>query len=311
VPAVEVDTTAIECPPLAPLPADAPESQRALVPLVEAMRAVSCAPEIFGQPLPVARQTLSLPDAMPFDLGRRYARFELGEAPVLVTDLLAVAGIADAKLRMRDGFSPVWVVGTGPEATDPTPWGPGVVRIYIGAPRHNDTPHGGVVEIPADATLDDAVVISMPEPALRYADDPHAAALLAAALTKLAEQPAVLDEEPERARATLDGLGERYELHRYSEGLGETKAVGFSIRPHRTELVAADFAKALGLGKAAHEAIRITDTNPNRLSDAGETPFVWRGLRLEVELDEREGGDPHIGLGRWVVSDLQVLPAAK
>ncbi|HLT35087.1 MAG TPA: hypothetical protein VK034_02355, partial [Enhygromyxa sp.] len=148
------------------------------------------------------------------------------------------------------------------------------------------------------------VTVAIPAEVLEFADDPHAGPLLAAALTELAERPALLGNE----RVQLELLDERFELHRYSEGMGETERVGLSIRTARTELVAADFAKALGLGDAAHQRIAITDQNPERLASAGATPFVWQGLQLEVELDERDTAG--LGLHRWLVREVLVLPAA-
>lgn len=299
-PAIELLAAPQECPPLAELAADAPESQRKLVPLAVALRSVACAPEVFGQPLATARETLEIPKSMPLKLGRRYARFELGDEPVLVGDLLAALGVSDAKMHLQQGMMPVWIV-------EITTWGPGHVRIPIAADRHEAQPNGTVVEIAADANIAGAVSVTMPPESLRFADDPHAGALLAAALSKLAEQPDLLGKDPEQVHAELATLGERFELYRYSEGSGEEQRVGFSIRPLRTELVAADFATALGLDAAAHETRQIYDANPNRLVNDGETPFTWKGLQLDVELDPRDQG---LGLGRWLIDDIQVLPGS-
>jgi hypothetical protein len=299
-PAVELPSALGDCPPLVALPADAPASAQALVPLATALRSASCKLEMFGQSTDEARKTLALPEGMPFELGRRYARFELEASPVLVADLLAALAVSDAKMRFEDGWAPSWDV-------ELKPWGPGVVAFSIAA-QDQDTPeHGTVAEIPSGATVSGSVRVVMPPEVLEFAEDPHAAPLLAGALTELARQPALLGEQPEQLLAKLPYLGERYEVHHYSVGLGETQQVGFAIRPNRTELGAADLAAALALEGAAHERIRITDTNPNRLANQGKTPFVWNQLQLEIELDERDSGG--LGLHGFSVSEVLILPA--
>lgn len=290
-----------DCPPLAALPADAPESQRELVPLAEALRSIACTPAVFAQTTAEARKTLALPEALPLELGRRYAAIAVGDSPVRVADLLAALGITDAKMRFELDFVGRWVIELGQ-------WGSGVVTISIATDRHDETPDGTIAEIPADAAIADHVTVVMPEAALSFAADPHAAPLLATVLTKLAEQPALLANDPEQLLTELAQGDERFELHRYSEGLGETQRVGLSIRPRRTELVAADLVRAFGLTDVAHERIRIYDANPDRLARAGETPFVWKGLQLQIELRERDEG-LGLGLSGWLIDDMQILPA--
>ena len=50
------------------------------------------------------------------------------------------------------------------------------------------------------------------------------------------------------------------------------------------------------------------DANPDRLARAGETPFVWKGLQLQIELRERDEG-LGLGLSGWLIDDMQILPA--
>ena len=129
---------------------------------------------------------------------------------------------------------------------------------------------------------------------------------LAAALFELSKQPGWLVEPADAIHTKLE-LGKAFELHRYSEGMGTNERVGFLVRTQPTTILsAADFAKALGLQAAAYEEVPITDRNRNRLANAGETPFEWQGLQLEVELQPREGGG--LGLSGWQVDEVLVLP---
>lgn len=130
---------------------------------------------------------------------------------------------------------------------------------------------------------------------------------LASALTKLAAEPSLLGEEPERIHTEL-GLDQAFYVYRYSKGVDETERVGFSIRPHHTtKVLASDFAKAMGLETAAHLQLPLADGNRERLADAGKTPFSWKGLELEIELRQH---DWYLGLRGWSILDVVVLPPA-
>lgn len=307
-PAVKVLAEAKACPPLALLAKDAPQSQRKLVPAIEVLRAISCRPEVFGQALAKVVKTLPVPEGVELELRRRAASVKFSE-PVLVRDLLAAMGVAKAKMRLRQGWASFWVVGSGDDAGVLQPWGPGEITIRIEGERNDEKKPGTLADVPDDAVVDGSVAVAMPESALSFAADPHAAPALAAALVELAKDPRLLDREPEKLRKTLATLGERYDAFRYSEGMGDQERRGFSLRTRRTELVAAELAKALGFKAAAHERRRITDANPNRLAEAGQAKVVWHGLQLEIELTKRKALG--LGLQGWIVNDVQVLPGPK
>jgi hypothetical protein len=298
VPEVKVLAVATECPPLAKLPEQAAASQLALVPTIELLRGLACNPASFGQSTAEILTTLAPAEGVKLEIGRRYATIEFAE-PIAVADILAVAGISNAKLAFEQGFTSNWQV-VDASGHPPIPWPPGELHLRVRGERNDDTADGTITEIGADAQVD-AVTIVMPETAIEFSDDPFASAALVAALTALAEDPSKLDG------GALPSLGDRYTNPAYSRGSGANMREGMSIRPNRTELIAGDLARALGLTAASQESIDITDTNPNRMASAGKTPFVWRGLELEIELSERPG--KHFGLAGWVVTDVLVLPA--
>jgi hypothetical protein len=300
VPAVEVLEKVGECPP-PKTPKDAD-----LAPVLATLHAISCHPEAFGMATPALRETLEIPESVNLGVGRRYVRVDLGRE-VAVAELLAAMGVKGAKVRLRQGMAPRWAVGTGDDAAQLRPWGPGEVGIFIAADRHESKSDGTVEDIPEGATVN-TVSITLPESAAKFAPDAHGVAAAVGALVTMAKDPALLKEAPEKAIERLPMLGERFTLHRFSIGLGEEQRLGFSLRPKRTELSAAELAKGLGLKAPHHEAIHITDVNPNRLADGEATEIPWHGLSLEIELDESSDGG--VGLAGWIVDDIEVLPAA-
>ncbi|MCA9706152.1 MAG: hypothetical protein KDK70_09915 [Myxococcales bacterium] len=302
VPAVTVTAPPAACPELS-APASATEAQRALVPLLGLLRTISCDPARFGQATADALADVTVPPGAKAGFGRRYFELEL-DADVALADVLAVAGVADPKVRLEQGMNATWVVGTGPSADPLQPWPPGVLNLRLPAGRHEDTPHGTIAEVPPEATLR-RLVITMPPEAITFAEDAGAAPTLAAALLTIADDPSVLVLDPEAARAKLPTLGDRWALHPYSVGMGAEERKGFAVRPLRTELPAPAFAAAIGRPAAHHERFRIYDANPDRLTvDGGET-IAWYGLELEVELESKEV----LGLTTWVVDEVTVLPA--
>jgi hypothetical protein len=226
--------------------------------------------------------------------------------PVLISDVLAVAGVTGAKLRLEQGWAPSWVVVDAGGELAPRPWGTAQLDIRLAAPEQDDGEHGSLSELTADMRVQGRIGISIDAATLAFEPDSFAASSIITALDAIAEQPELLNDAS-KAHAVLDSLGERYSVSLYSVGMGEEKRTGFSLRPHRTELLASDLATNLPIPDARHVEIPITDANRNRLASGEATPFIWRGLELEIELDPREGS--HVGLSAWVVDELLVLPA--
>lgn len=305
VPAVEVVAASAECPPLPTLEPTAPESQRSLVPTLELLRGISCRPELFGKSHAEIVSALSVPDGLVLEIGRRYAHVELPK-PVLISDVLAVAGVSAAKLRLEQGWAPSWVVVDGGGELAPQPWGTAQLDIRLAAPGQEDGSHGALSELTADMRVQGRLGVSISAATLAFEPDVFAASSIIAALDAIAEQPGLLDDA-DKAHAVLDSLGERYSVSLYSVGGGDEKRTGLHLRPHRTELLASELASNLPIPDARHVEIPITDANRNRLASGEHTPFIWRGLELEVELDPRDGS--HVGLSAWVVDTLLVLPA--
>lgn len=305
VPGVKVVAAAAECPPLPTLEPTAPESQRSLVPMLEVLRGISCRPELFGTSRAEIMAELAVPDGVMLEIGRRYAHVELAE-PVLVSDVLAVAGVQGAKLRLEQGMVPGWeVVDAGGELA-PRPWGAAQLVIRLAAPEQHDGQHGSVSELGADMLVQGRLGVSIPAEALEFEADAFAASSIIAALDAIAEQPGLLNDAS-KAQAALGSLGERYSVSLYSVGSGDEQRTGLHLRPHRTELLASELAASLPIPAGHHIEIPITDANRDRLASGEDMPFIWRGLELEIELEPREGS--HLGLAAWVVDALLVLPA--
>jgi hypothetical protein len=305
VPAVKVVAASAECPPLPTLEPSAPDSARSLVPVLELLRGISCRPELFGKSRADVVAALSVPDGLVLEIGRRYAHVELAQ-PVLVSDVLAVAGVTGAKLRLEQGWAPSWVVVDAGGEHAPRPWGAAQLDIRLAAPDQDDGEHGSSSELTPDMRVQGRLGVSISAEALAFEPDSFAASSIIAALDAIAEQPELLNDAS-KAHAVLDSLGERYSVSLYAVGMGEAKRTGFSLRPHRTELLASELATNLPIPSARHIEVPITDANRNRLASGEDTPFIWRGLELEIELDPRDGS--HVGLSAWVVNELLILPA--
>jgi hypothetical protein len=304
VPAVKIVAASAECPALPTLEPTAPASALALVPAITLLRGVSCSPELFGKSAPDVVAALSVPDGLVLEIGRRYAHVELAE-PVLVSDVLAVAGVTGAKLRLEQGWAPSWVVvDASGEALHP--WGAAQLDIRLAAPEQDDGQHGALSELTADMRVQGRLGVSIPATTLAFEPDAFAVSSIIVALDAIAEQPELLNDAS-KAEAVLESLGERYSISLYSVGMGEEQRTGFNLRPHRTELLASELASSLPIPDARHVEIDITDANRDRLASGEDTRIIWRGLELEIELGTREGS--HLGLSAWVVDDLLVLPA--
>lgn len=305
VPAAKVQTPVETCAPLGSS-ANADLSTKLAL-----LRELSCKPELFGSSRDEIRKTLAVPDAVELAIGRRSASIEPSE-PVALTELLAAAGIAEAKLRFSIGFRSTWELVDASGELPPRAWGVGELRVALPFERGDDEAepgNGTLTEITAASMVEGPIRLYIPETALSFEPDPHAATAMLLSLDALAGDPSLLEREGDKAREALTALGERYTIDRYSVGLGAEQRRGFSLRPDRTELIASDLAALLGLAKPHHKTLHITDTNPNRLANDDQAEFEWRGLELEIELHEREG--THLGLAGWIVDDIVVLPAAK
>jgi hypothetical protein len=302
VPAVTIVGATAECPPLQPAASD---SQRELVPALELLRGIACSPELFGKSRADVVAALAVPDGLVLDIGRRHAHVELTE-PVLVSDVLALAGVTGAQLRLELGWAPSWVVVDSSGQLAPRPWGAAQLDMSLAAPEQDDGEHGALSPLTPDMRVQGRLGVSIPATTLTFEPDAFAASSIISALDAVAEQPELLDDAS-NAEKVLASLGERYSVSLYSVGMGEQQRTGFSLRPHRTELLASELATNLPITDARHVEVPITDANRNRLASGADTPILWRGLELEIELDPREG--QHLGLSAWVVDELLVLPA--
>jgi hypothetical protein len=304
VPAVKVTQAPGECAPLAPLPKNATEDQKALRPVAEALRKVSCNPTVFGMSKADAIKALKLDTPVDLKLYRQAAVVELPKA-VAAKDVVAAFGIDAPKMRAEPaGMRLRWALGTGDEGKAPKLWGVGELGVELDAAGRGPESSDEVADIPDDATVRGALRLVMPQDLLAYEDDPDAAAVVANAIIAIAHEPGLLGDKPGKMQARL---GERYSVSPYSVGSGGEARKGFSIRPQRTELSAAALAKNLALPSPSHETIGIHDANPNRLASDGETEISWHGLELEVELESRAPKRP--GLDGWEVTSIDVLPA--
>jgi hypothetical protein len=305
VPAVEIGAASAECPPLPQLEPSASDAQRSLVPALELLRGLSCRPELFGKSRAEIVAALSVPDGLVLEIGRRYAHVELAE-PVLVSDVLAVAGVAGAKLRLEQGWAPSWVVVDVGGELAPRPWGAAKLDVRLAAAGQDDGRHGTLSELTADMRVQGWLGVSFSAEVLAFEPDAFAASSIITALDAIAEQPEILNDAS-KAHAVLASLGERYSVSFYSVGMGQEERKGLSLRPNRTELLASELAISLPIPAARHREIPITDANRERLASGEDTPFIWRGLELEIELDPRDGS--HLGLSDWVLDTLLILPA--
>lgn len=302
VPAVTVVAKVADCAPLAALPETASERVRALRPAVEAARAVSCTPEVFGMSDADARAALNVAAGLKLGLSRNSARIELAEG-ARALDFAAALGLESPKMKAkRGGRHTRWQL-VASDGSVPTLWGVGELSVHLAPSAGVSDEQGDVVSIPPESTILWDLRVVIPEGTLRFEVDTHAAGVVTNALLELSKDPSLLKMDPDVAHSKLPMLGDRFDLTKWSSSQGTE---GFHVRPRRTELLASDFAAQMKLSSPAYGQIEIEDADPERLANGGETTFEWQGLQLEVEIEEIEGGGS--GLEGWRVEWIEVGP---
>jgi hypothetical protein len=317
VPKVKASTPVGECPAVATLPDDAPESQRKLVPMIEILRGLACQPVLFGESTPAILATLKAPEGLMLHVSRHGAAIDFDAStalpmPITVGDAVAAAGISHENLHFVRTKYYGWLL-VDASGKPPAPWPPSELRIELVTTQEQPSLPGivGIGGIAEGAKRDwdpeeqlGSLMIALPESALEFEHDEYASAAMLEALQVLA-----LADDPNKVMSkALPSLGERYWMWEFGFGLDlgpePVERTDTSIFPNRTELVASDLAEAMALPSPSHHVIREADTDYDQLASDGKSPFVWQGLSVEIGLQKRPGA--HEGLAGWSVYVVRV-----
>ena len=285
-----------------PLPKGGPRTASALA---GALRRLSCEPALFMLSSAALKKELSLPEDHKVELSGPSTvsiEFSKGRAADLATAMGVPAPVA-ARSKTGAWSWRIWNLASA-KAGKLDLWGPGTLTIGVDI---DGTVADAVERMPlGDTKLEGYASVTMPESALPLRDDAPAVAMLLAGLERLSQDKSQLARDPQEA-ARFAGLDDaRFRVSRRSVH-GKSVIDGLDLWTARTRVAAGAVIQGLGLsGKIEHS--RAHDSDEHLLFAGSSTEFAWRGLKLTLRFDARDGAaapDPYCG---HVLSGVTVMP---
>lgn len=285
-----------------------PKGPQSVVDLARAVRRLSCEPALYFLTAEKLHTELALPaDHTVSFVGP--SSVSIAFPPARAADLAAGMGVKGA-VAARSNKGPwgfrIWNMVTDPVAGKLDHYEPGIaiIGVKVDTTKIDDkvesTPLG-------DSKLDGSLIVTMPSTVLALKDDEIAVSMLVDALARIASNKASLGKEPEKVAKEHGLHDDRFRVSRRSIGTGAGAVNGIDVWTARTRIAAGPVIEGLGLsGKI--EPKRATDTDDYVLYSGQSDEHAWRGLKIELVFEEREG-DPASGpYGGYVLEGVLLMP---
>jgi hypothetical protein len=273
-----------------------------------AIQRLSCEPGLFLMPRAELRKELALPPDHELEFVRSneiVLRFPKGPA----TELASALGVPSALGRRatRGAWSwRIWTLATDVASGALDVWGPGTVSISL-RPTIATVPDDAKSLPLVDLEQQGHAGVTMPESALRIEDDAAALVDLVGALESLARDPQLLSLEPSELAKRVPLDAERFRLSSTSGSRSAVDYRGVDVTATRTRIAAGPLLEALGLAGTIRPS-EAHDSDAHVLRDDEKESHAWKGLRLELEFDERPGRGTGGRHGRWILASVPLPP---
>lgn len=285
-----------------------PATKNAYSPVAKAARRLACEPALFLLAGSELRKELALPDDHKVELvgaSTVTLRFPKGKSAELAAAMGATGAIAKRRNAGAWGWR-IWDLVTDTKTGAFELWGPGKIHIGVGVDEAGKDDKVETLGL-EHATLDGYLAVTMPEDVLPRVDDTVASQHLLAGLNKIADDKKNLAAEPAEI-AELAGLAsERFRLSRRAIGTGPDAIKGIDVWTARTQIAAGPVIEALELsGTIEHD--HAHDSDGYLLYLSGKSEFGWRGLKVELSFEKREGAAADGKYGEWLLSGITLMP---
>lgn len=286
-----------------------PTKKNEFSPVAAATRRLACEPALFLLSGSELRKELALPADHTVELGGTSSvslRFPKGKS----ADLAAAMGVTGAVAKRRNAGAwgwRIWDLVTDPKSGAFELWGPGKIHIGVNVDEAGRDDKVETLDL-EHATVDGYIGVTMPESVLPRVDDTLASQHLVAGLNKIADDKKNLSAEPPEV-AKLAGLtSERFRLSRRAVGTGPDSIKGIDVWTARTQIAAGPVIEALELsGKIEHS--RAHDSDEHLLFLGTKSEFGWRGLKVELRFEKREGPAADGAYGAWLLEGITLMPS--
>lgn len=264
--------------------------------LARITRQLACTPELFYKTPQELEAALKLPKGVSVRFsGPRFVEVRFETAPS-AQELATAMGVKQPVITTATKGAWAtrnWYLGSNQTTGKLDLWGPGIASVAV-AHREELKDTIGTVKKLGDEALRGYIVVAMPEEVVAVKDDEVAWKMLQHAVTKLAGNRRLLEQEPDAIAKALGIDDARFNVTRVSVGTGPSAVKGIDIWMARTQIAAAPVIQTWGFkGKIEHE--RAHDSDTIVLHQTG-TPFgtsgdehEWHGLSIRPSFDPRKG----------------------